>query len=492
MVYFQRKVRLRLGYIIVVIMLFANCSKSQSGNSGGGWTGPTPTPTPTPVPQSSDMVCWLTNGDQSALLQKQNQILNFSSASNQNPTIIVDTTQVFQTIDGFGFALTGGSAYLINRLGASDKTALLKELFTSDSNNIGINYIRVSMGASDLSTSVFTYDDVSNSQPDTTLQYFDLAADNYDLVPVLKQIVSLQPNIKIIATPWTAPVWMKTVNSSMGGNLNPAYYQVYARYFVKYIQAMKALGIRIDAITPQNEPLNAYNNPSMLMSATEELNFVKNYLGPQFAAAGIDTKIIVYDHNCDVTSYPLSILADAGASQYVDGSAFHLYAGDISVLGQVHYAYPTKNIYFTEQWVGAPSNFSSDLNWHVKNLIIGATRNWSRNVLEWNLASDPSYNPHTSGGCSTCLGALTIGSTISRNVSYYVIAHAAKFVPQGSVRINSILTNNLQNVAFKRPDGKKVLIVLNDNAASQTFNIQFNNEIVTSSLSAGAVATYIW
>ena len=487
MICFHRRALLKTTIIFLIIITAVGCSKPASDTPT-----PTPTQTPTPAPIVSDVAFWLTKADQSVLLQKQGESLVFSNSVNQNATIVVDTTQTYQNIDGFGFALTGGSAYLIDRLTAADQTALLKELFTTDSTFIGVNYLRVSMGASDLSSSVFSYDDVSNNMPDTSLSYFDLAADKYDLIPVLKQIVALQPNIKIIATPWSAPVWMKTVNSSVGGNLKTDYYNVYAKYFVKYIQAMKAQGIRIDAVTPQNEPLNAYNNPSMLMSATEQLNFVKNYLGPQFVAAGIDTKIILYDHNCDVPSYPITILNDVDVRKYVDGSAFHLYSGNISALSDVHNAYPDKNVYFTEQWVGAPSNFSGDLNWHVKNLIVGATRNWSKNVIEWNLASDPSYSPHTNGGCTTCLGALTIGSSITRNVSYYIIAHASKFVPQGSVRIASNITSSLQNVAFKTPAGKKVLIVLNDNASTQTFNIQFNNKIVTSSLTAGAVATYIW
>ena len=495
MILLQKKWLLKTMIFLLVISINANCSKSQPGGTTPTPTPtptPSPTPTPTPTPVSTDVAFWLTKSDQTILFQKQNISLNFSASSNQYPTIVVDTAQTYQSVDGFGFALTGGSAYLINHLAATDRDALLKELFTSDSSFIGINYIRISMGASDLSTSVFTYDDVSNTQPDTTLSYFDLGADKYDMIPILQKVVALQPNIKIIATPWTAPAWMKTNNSAVGGNLKANYYNVYAQYFVKYIQAMKAQGIHIDAITPQNEPLNAYNNPSMLMPATEELNFIKNYLGPQFAAAGIDTKIIVYDHNCDVPSYPVSILNDADAKKYIDGSAFHLYAGDISALTQVHNAYPDKGVYFTEQWVGAPSNFSGDLNWHFKNLIIGATRNWSRNVIEWNLASDPNYNPHTTGGCSTCLGAVTIGSSISRNVSYYIIAHASKFISAGSVRINSNIVSSLQNVAFKTPDGKKVLIVLNDNTASQNFNIQFNNKIVTSTLGASDVATYIW
>jgi glucosylceramidase len=389
--------------------------------------------------------------------------------------------------------MTGGSAYLINRLPAPDRAAILKELFTADSNNIGISYLRVSIGASDLSSSVFSYDDNGTpAQPDTTLQYFSLSSDEFDLVPLLKQIVALNPSIKILGSPWSAPLWMKTNNSSIGGTLQPQYYDVYARYLVKYIQAMKAEGIPIDAITPQNEPMNPNNNPSMALTAGQEAAFIKNNLGPACKTAGITTKIIVFDHNCGNPEYPLAVLSDPDVLKYSDGAAFHLYGGDISALSQILNAYPSKNVYFTEQWVGGPSNFGGDLGWAVKNLIVGASRNWSRNVLEWNLASDPNYQPHTAGGCGNCLGALTIGSSITRNVSYYIIAHAAKFVRPGSVRVDTNIPGTLQNVAFVRPDGRKVLIVLNDSNASQTFNIQSNGKMVTTTLDGGAVGTYVW
>ena len=266
----------------------------------------------------------------------------------------------------------------------------------------------------------------------------------------LNEILAINPNIKILGTPWSPPVWMKTNGSFIGGSLDAKYYTVYANYFVKYIQGMEAEGITLDAITPQNEPLNPDNNPSMFMSSIEQANFIKNYLGPAFKNASLNTKIILYDHNCDVPSYPLDILGDAMAYEYIDGSAFHLYAGDIKVLSDVHNAYPDKHVYFTEQYTGSGGDFNGDLNWHLKNLIIGATRNWSRNVLEWNLAADASLGPHTNGGCTTCLGALTINSnTISRNVSYYIIAHASKFVRPGSVRINTNIPGSLHNVAFQ-------------------------------------------
>ena len=233
------------------------------------------------------------------MLHEQSNSLVFGTVSNSSPNIDIDSTHTFQTIDGFGFTLTGGSAYVINQMPASKKTSLLQELFGTGSSAIGLSYLRLSIGSSDLNAAVFSYDDVPPGQIDTGLVHFSLAADTTDLVPLLKQILLINPAIKIIATPWSAPVWMKTNGSTEGGSLLTAYYGVYARYFVKYIQAMQSQGIRIDAVTPQNEPLNPNNNPSLVMQAQQEDSFIRNNLGPAFQAAGFSTKIVVYDHNCD-------------------------------------------------------------------------------------------------------------------------------------------------------------------------------------------------
>lgn len=463
-----------------------SCHKDKTPGNGGG-PGPV-----VPPAGKSEMDFYLTTGNQTSLLKKQTTSLIFSTASNGYADVFVDETQTYQTIDGFGYTLTDGSAQLITGLPASMQNELLHELFGSDSTSIGVSYLRVSIGASDLSASVYTYDDVPDGQTDANLQNFSLRKDQSSVIPVLKAILAINPNIKILGSPWTAPVWMKSNKSSIGGSLLTQYYSVYAQYFVKYIQAMKAEGISIDAITPQNEPLHGGNNPSMLMSATEQASFIKNHLGPAFQAANISTKIITYDHNADRPDYPLTILDDAAARPYVDGSAFHLYGGDISALSTVHDAYPTKNIYFTEQYTGSNGDFAGDLKWHLKNVVIGSMRNWSRNALEWNLASDPNHAIHTPGGCNTCKGALTIISGYTRNVAYYIIAHASKFVPPGSVRIASNNAGSVYNVAFKRPDGKKVLIAENDSNISQTFNINFNNKKVTVTLEAGAVGTFVW
>lgn len=437
---------------------------------------------------------WLTNPDQSALFQKQSGPFIFSTASNNYPVIDVDESRKFQGIDGFGYCLTGGSAMLIHHMQPAARTALLKELFDTSGTNIGVSYLRISIGASDLDDRVFSYDDLPAGATDPQLAHFSLAPDRRHLIPVLKEILAINPHIKLLGSPWSAPAWMKTNNDTRGGSLKREYYDAYAQYFVKYIQGMKAEGITIDAITVQNEPLHPGNNPSMFMPAEEQALFIKSSLGPAFAAAGINTKIIVYDHNADRPDYPITIYKDPEASKYVDGAAFHLYAGKIETLSEVHNAFPDKNLYFTEQWIGGPGNFPADVAWHIRTLIIGATRNWCRTVLEWNLAADPNYNPHTDrGGCTRCLGAVTIdGNKFTRNQGYYIIAHASKFARPGSVRIASNIVGTLNNVAFLTPNGSKVLIVQNDGTSAQTFNIGYKGQMLTTTLQAGAVGTYVW
>lgn len=480
------QIKLLVIAVIGLLSIQGECSKKNTGSDN-----PAPVQPPTGI---NEVDFWLTKGDQSILLQKQSTTLSFGTTANSGPTITVDTTQKFQTVDGFGYTLTSGSATLINNLGPA-KASLLQELFGNASNSIGISYLRISIGASDLSASVYTYDDMPAGQTDPTLSNFSLDPDKASgtgLIPLLKEILAINPNIKILGSPWTPPVWMKDNNNSIGGSLQPQYYDAYARYFVKYIQQMKAEGIIIDAITPQNEPLHPGNNPSLLMTAEQQRDFIRNNLGPAFQAANINTKIIVYDHNCDKPEYPITILNDPAAKAFVDGSAFHLYAGDISALSTVHNAHPDKNVYFTEQWTSSTSDFEGDLKWHIKNVVIGSMRNWSRTALEWNLANDPSFGPHTLGGCTQCKGALTIGSSIVKNVSYYIIAHASKFVPAGSVRVASNNYGSLYTVAFETPQKKKVLIVLNDGISPTSFNIKFKDKWTATVLPAGSVGTYVW
>jgi glucosylceramidase len=443
----------------------------------------------------AEATIWLTKADRSALFEKQAQPLKFTAAANQNTTITVNDAQTYQPIDGFGFALTGGSAQHIVHMSAASRAELLKNLFAYNKDNIGVSYLRLSIGSSDLNERVFSYDDLPDGQTDPTLKHFDLGPDKTDVIPVLKEILRINPHIQILGSPWSPPAWMKTNNDTRGGRLKPEYYPVYAKYLVKYILAMKAQGITINTITIQNEPLHPGNNPSLLLVAPDEADFIGNNLGPAFKAANITTKIIIYDHNADRPDYPISILNNPKANKYIDGSGFHLYGGKIEALSTVHDAYPKKNIYFTEQMVVEHEN-SPTINIvnPIKRLIIGATRNWSRVVLEWNLAADPQYKPYTDrGGCPSCQGAVTIdGDKVTKNIAYYSVAHASKFVRPGSTRIASDNNDILSNVAFKTPDGKKVLIVANTSKEVQTFNIKYKGRVAAATLDGGSVATYIW
>jgi glucosylceramidase len=469
-----------------LIFSFFGCQSCQKSDDAIGEVEPPKTP------QTVAVDFYLTKADQSALFNKQ--VTGFSAfSSNSNFTINVNSSNTYQQMDGFGYSLTGGSALHINRMSSSNRSALLNDLFKWDNENIGVSYLRISIGASDLDVAPFSYNDLPAGQTDVTLSNFSIAKDKENLIPVLKEVLAINPNIKISASPWSAPTWMKTNQNTVGGSLKTEYYAAYATYFVKYIQAMAAEGITINAIIPQNEPLNATNNPSMVMEASAQADFIKNHLGPAFQTANLTTKIIAYGHNPDRTDFPISVLNDAQANLFIDGSAFHLYAGRIENLSLVHNAHPNKNIYFTEQWVSAKEPFSEALKWHARELLVGAPRNWSKTVLEWNLAADSNQNPHTDGGCTECLGALTIdGNTVKKNVAYYIIAHISKFVRPGSERIETNGSSELPNVAFKTPTGKIVVIVLNNTGAKKTFNINGTNEPITASLDAGAVGTFVW
>jgi glucosylceramidase len=444
--------------------------------------------------ESGEARVWLTTPDRSQLLTLQKDPLRFSASANTLPTIDVNDDQQYQPIDGFGFAVTGGSAQLLMRMDPAQRGALLRELFAASGEDIAVSHLRVSIGSSDMNGNVYSYDDLPEGQTDGEVAKFSLGPDRMDVIPILKEILAINPHIRILGSPWSAPAWMKTNQNSKGGTLKPEFYGAYAEYFVKYIQAMKAEGIPIDAVTVQNEPLNPKNTPSMVVFAAQEDTFIAKYLGPAFQRAGIDTKILLYDHNADAPSYPLSILADHEASKFVDGIAFHLYGGDVSTLTKVHDEYPNKNLYLTEQSVteapGDPLGIAAAVSW----VMVGATRNWSRNVLLWNLAADPNNGPHTNnGGCTGCRGAITLdGNKVTRNVAYYTVAHFSKFVPPASVRIGSNELEQLGDVAFRTPDGKIVLVLSNTANFPTTVSVRYHGKVFTTTLPEESVGTYVW
>lgn len=412
--------------------------------------------------QTATSEAWATN---SSKRMEHQAVEDLKPATGAPARITLRPEQTYQTIDGFGWMLNQGSAKLLMQLPADARHALLEELYGPDGLNASM--VRVAIGACDLSESDYTY----SPNKDETLSNF--AIDNRDLttvVPILQEILTINPKVKVLAVPWTAPVWMKENTSGhggyMGGTLRTTYYELYAEYFLKYIRAMAEWGIPVWGVSVQNEPLNGYNNPSMTWTKESMYSFVAGKLGPKLQDNGCsDVRIIAYDHNCDVTDFPIHM----ARSRYVYGTAFHLYAGEISALSAV-YNSTGKPVLFTEQYTGKDGDFSGDLNWHIQNVVIGALNNMSTTVLEWNLASDPSYSIHTSGGCTTCKGALTVnGANLSaRNVSYYIIGHAARVIDPGAVRIQATSsTSNLAYVAALNPDGSIGVVAFNGDQGRQ-------------------------
>lgn len=461
-------------------------------------TTPPDDPEP-PGPTGPTAQVWLTRGDQLKLLSKEAGLPIINQHDGTWPLITIDTTVLMQTVDGYGAAMTGSSAYLINRvLNASNRQALLEKLFDPEK-GIGMSFVRLSMGASDFSLSDFTYNDRPTGQTDFQLQHFSLSQDTLDVVPVMQQAKSIAPHLFIMGSPWSPPAWMKTNNSLKGGKLRQDCYSVYADYFVRYIQAMNSKGITISHITPQNEPLYfTAGYPCMEMQSGEQLIFIRDHLGPKFAQAGLTTKIINWDHNWDNTSYSINILNDPQAKAYTAGSAFHGYGGQVSAMSAVHNAHPDRELHFTEISGGAwATNFSDNLMWYMRNIFIGTALNWSRSSLMWNIALDEYYGPRNNG-CPNCRGVVTINQStgqITYNEEYYSIGHFSKFVRPGARRVSALWAQSLTNmeaVAFVNTDGSKAMVISNYDNTFKTFTVKQGSKYFSYSIPSKAVATLVW
>jgi glucosylceramidase len=442
---------------------------------------------------------WLTMGDKTRLLNKEADLSIKDTLTAAFPEIRIDTTLTLQEIEGFGAALTGSSAYLINRkLNAEQRSALLKDLF-DPADGIGLSYLRLTMGASDFSISDFTYNDLPAGQTDFNLAQFSLDQDMDDVVPVLKEIIQVNPQINLMGSPWSPPAWMKTNQNLVGGKLKPECYAVYADYFIRYIHEMQNNGIRIDAITPQNEPLHfSASYPCMEMQPEEQRDFIRDHLGPKFTAYGISTKIIIYDHNWDRPDYGITILDDQAARTYVAGTAFHAYAGNVTAMSTVHNAHPDKGLYFTEisggEWA---TDFGDNLMWYMDNIMIGTTRNWTKVALFWNLALNLNHGPQNNG-CDNCRGVVTIteyNGFVTKNEEYYALAHLSKFVRPGAVRASSNIPQALAGiigVAFTNPDGSKALVLCNKVEEEKTFSVKQGGKYFSYSIPGRSVVTIVW
>lgn len=445
---------------------------------------------------------WVTSGDQRMLLQPQPP-LTFAPQSAPAPyTITVNDAQTYQQIAGFGASLTDASAWLLTAtLTATQRTKVLMDLF-DPLQGLGLSILRQPMGASDFALSDYTYDDVPPGQTDPTLAHFSIAHDLPYIVPLLQQIRHINPNLKIIGTPWSPPAWMKTDGSLIGGTLGITSSAPWAHYFVKYVQAYSALGLPIFAVTPQNEPSVTFSIqlhfPGMLLSASQEAQLIAGYLGPAFATAKLNTKILAYDSQWSTPTYPITILNTLAAQPYIAGTAFHCYSGTPAAQSIIHSDFPGKDIYETEcsNMYLTSTSFAGALAFDMDKWIIGGLRNWATAVIKWNVALDQNDGPHI-GGCPDCTGVVTINTqtgAVSYNEDYYALGQVSKFVVPGAYRIdsNSYGNGSVEDVAFRNPDGSLALIVYNGAPAATSFKVLWNGEAFTYSLPPNAVATFTW
>jgi glucosylceramidase len=412
-------------------------------------------------------------------------------------TIFVDDTTKYQEIDGVGASLTESSAYLLKRkLTDAQRNDTLRMLFDQQK-GIGLSMLRQPMGTSDFALQIYSYDEMPEGETDPELKRFSIDHDRTDILPVLKEILAINPKIKVIGSPWSAPGWMKTSGAMIQGSLLPSAYDAYAKYFVKYVQAYEAEGIPIFAVTMQNEPLHVpHDYPGLGMMAREQTAFLRDHLGPAFQKAGLKTKILIFDHNWDLIDYPIRVLSDSNAARFTGGIATHCYGGSATAQDELHQRFPNKEIWMTE-CSGGDWQKGKILQQQVQ-LVINVTRHWAKSVILWNLALNQNHEPYL-GGCATCRGEIVVDESTSpaqvkTTVDYAALGHLSKFVQPGSRRIesNTFGQGSLEDVAFQNPDGSIVLLVLNSSDAVMQFNVSWRGQFAQYKLASGEAVTFLW
>jgi glucosylceramidase len=440
---------------------------------------------------------WLSTADRRLRLARQPDIA-MSLQDTSSADVVIDTSKKYQSIVGFGAALTDSSAWLIrNKLTGQQRNALLHELFGPPP-NLGLNMTRLTIGASDFSLQHYTLDDLPAGDSDPSLQHFNVASNLHDVIPIVREAMSINPQLRIVASPWSAPAWMKTSDNLIGGELRGQYESTYADYLVKYVDTYRDYGIPIFALTLQNEPTFVpLTYPGMSLPAPTRARIIAQYLGPALAGRKPKTHILGWDHNWDLPDQPLSELSDAAAARYIDGIAWHCYRGSPYAQGQVHRAFPGKDAYITEcsggDWA---SSRNGELLWFTRDLLLTGLRQWARGVVYWNLALDEHHGPHA-GGCDACKGVVTIDShtgAVSRNDEYYAFAHFSQFVLPGAVRVKSSdREKGIDNVAFQNAGGGSiVLVMVNSNTDARRVAVKQDQTRFHYTLPPQSVATFVW
>ncbi len=466
---------------------------------------------PDPTPDSGEVgtegaTLWTTTFDKSRDFAKST--VKFDQSSPQSPNAVRFTDETFQTVDGFGLAVTQASCYNLLRMSQEDRTKLLTELF-SPTAGAGSSLIRVCIGGSDFSMSEYTWCDKEGMA-----NFAVHESEKQFLFPILDEIYKINPNVQIIGSPWSCPIWMKLADGSpipgwTSGRLNPKYYADYADYFVKWIQEMQKRGYKVKYVTLQNEPLNRGNSMSLYMPWEDQRDFLK-VVGPAFEKAGLKTEILLFDHNynyddkADQKSYPLRIYADAEAAQYAAGSAWHNYSGSVSELDKIHQAAPEKGIWFTEASIGTwnykEKGFGAQLCEDFREIVLGTLKRWGKGITLWNMMLDNEGKPYRPGGCSTCYGAVSIDpksyalKTVDRKSHWYDVIHPSVVIKPGAVRIGTTgrTAANVTYLAFRNPDMSYGVLFLNEGATAEQFVFVSGAHTVTITVPAKSVVSAAW
>ena len=434
--------------------------------------------------------------------------VTFGTQPLSSNLVHIDVDTRFQSMDGFGAALTGSSCYNLMRMSPKDRKAFLQQTF-STKKGLGFSYIRISIGCSDFSLSDYTCCDTPG------IENFALTSEETDyVIPILKEILKIQPNLKIMGSPWTSPRWMKVdnlqslrpFNSWTDGQLNPRYYQDYATYFVRWVRAFEQAGIPIYSVTVQNEPLNRGNSASLFMGWKEQQQFVAEALGPAFQKAGLTTKIYAFDHNYnydripDQQQYPLHVYDNEVAATFLAGAAYHNYGGNRSELLKIGKARPDKELIFTETSIGMWNdgrNLAKRLTADMSEIALGTVEYGCGAVIVWNLMLDTDRGPYRPGGCASCYGAVDIDRndyhTITYNSHYYIIGHLSCVVLPGAIRLGTSEQSGLMTCAFLNPDNTLALVVLNKESHTMSFSFTADGRnYATADLPPHSVTSYVW
>ena len=447
-----------------------------------------------PSPTPAEM--WVTTADQAHELAPQ-PVQQPIGLARGDEAIAINSSKHFQKMHGYGAAMTDASAEVLSALPEDKRRALMRELFSRADGGLGLSFTRLTVGASDFSSSDYSYDDTPGNAPDPALRYFSIEPAKKYVLPRMREALAINPDLLVMISPWSAPAWMKTTRSLIKGHLIPQYYPAFANYLARTVEGFGREGVPVSMLTIQNEPnFEPDNYPGERVDPAERAEIIGRFVGPTFKSMGLTTKILDWDHNWDHPEMPLAVLKDPVARRYISGIAWHCYEGDVSAQGPVHDAYPDKDAWDTECSGGGWSpKFSGVLGWMTDQLIIGAANNWSRGTLLWNLALDPDHGPHT-GGCSDCRGVVTIDprtGTITRNVEYYVLGHASRFVLPGAYRVLSAVKpgEGVEAAGFLNPDGSRVAILYRKSGDGPVA-LSIDGERYSVTLPKGAVATLRW